>query len=167
MNEVALSPEMVSLLNHYLDVQKREQQLREEKSALQNKLAAFMSQHQLGLWFPEMEGQRLKVRYRETVRIEYDEPRLRERLGDRFKLILEPDIKKIRECLPDLMPLLNTVIEKVGAPSPNKVREAIEKGLIQKDEFSGTFKKNVTHLVAVMKAGPQDRSASFPTEYKM
>lgn len=103
-------------------------------------------------WYPKIDGQALKVRYHETTAIEYNESLLHNRLGDRYLSILAPDLKKIRANLDKLESVLTPVLSLVGSPTPDKVRVAIENGIVNKESFTGTFKKTVKRFVAVSKA---------------
>jgi hypothetical protein len=150
------SAEMAAVLRRYLAIQREEQLLLDEKKQLQEAIGRHMAARKSPYWYPELDGQRLKVRFAETSVIEYDEPLLRDRLGSRFAAILAPDLRKIRRQLPQLESALTPVLDLVGSPSPEKVRAAVEQGLIAKEEFAGAFKKSVRRLVAVMKAGREE-----------
>ena len=102
-------------------------------------------------WYPKIDGQALKVRYRETTAIEYNESLLHNRLGDRYATILALDLRKIRLHLDKLESLFTPVLSLIGSPSPEKVRIAIENGIVNKQSFTGAFKKTVKRFVAVGK----------------
>ena len=144
-----LTPETAAVLKRYLEIQAEMQRLQEEKAALQETLADVLARHGAAQWSPEVDGQKLKIRCTETPVVEYDERVLRQRLGERFSAILAPDIRKIRRCLGDLEPALAPYLARVGAPSPAKVRAALEGGLVTRDEFAGAFTKTVRRQVAV------------------
>ena len=158
-----LTPDLAATLRRYLDIQAQELRLREEKSALQDKLAAYLAPRRMTSWYPELEGQPLKVRFHEATVVEYDEPLLRERLGPRFAATLAPDLRKIRRCLPEIASALAPVMDLVGSPAPDRVRAAIEQGLVRKEEFSGAFKKSVRRTVAVARARPEGPAAQAST----
>jgi hypothetical protein len=157
-----VSPEMAATLRRYLEVQAEEQRLKEEKTALQEKLGLFMGQRRLSQWFPDLDGQRLKVRCQETTAIEYNEPVLRERLGDRFPAILAPDLKKMRRNLEAIASGLTPFMDLIGAPAPERGRAAIEQGLVRKEEFAGAFRKTTRRLVAVGKLLDQPPAGAAP-----
>ena len=141
-------------LRRYIEVQKQEQQLREEKSQLQSALAEHLERQGVTLWFPEVDGQKLKVRYTRTVVVEYDEEKLRHRLGDRYATLLAPDWRKVRRHLDEVAPALAPFLSLVGSPVPEKVRDAVEHGVVRKEEFDGAFCKSVRRLVAVSRQKP-------------
>jgi hypothetical protein len=172
-HEVSAEIEMV--LRRYLEIQAQEQRLKEEKNALRESIGRHMAGLELKYWYPTVDGQALKVRYRETTAIEYDESLLRDRLGERYPAILTPDLRKIRLHLDKLESLFAPVLGLIGTPSPEKVRAAIENGLVSRESFSGAFKKTLKPFVAVGKTrtrgtsgnadngdGPNSITNSFP-----
>ena len=155
----SLTPELATTLRRYQEIQREELRLRDEKATLQDKLAAHMARVGQAYWFPDVDGVTLKVRYQEETLVEYDEPVLRQRLGDRFVPLLAPDPKKIRQALDKVAALLAPMIEQIGSLSPDKVRAAIAAGVVKKEEFQGAFKKTSKRRVAVSRARPEDAAA--------
>jgi hypothetical protein len=151
-----LPSEIESSLKRYLEVQHEEQRLKQEKTDLQEEIGGYMAGLGKKYWYPVIDGQTLKVRYRETSVIEYNETVLRDRLGERYSAILAPDLRKIRLHLSEMDSLFTPVLDLVGTPEPEKVRSAIETGIVNKSEFAGAFKKVVKRYVAVGKARSRD-----------
>jgi hypothetical protein len=147
-----LPAEIENALRRYLEIQHEEQRLRDEKTMLQEKISRYMAGIEKQYCYPVIDAQTLKVRYRQTSVIEYDESVLRERLGERYPAILAPDLRKIRFHLGEIEPLFTPVLNLVGTPTPERVRSSIEKGIVTKNEFSGAFKKTVKSYVTVSKA---------------
>ena len=145
----SITQEQAALLRSYLAVQDEERALREKKTELQEQLAAHMQAMHSAEWMPEVDGQRLKVRYRERTRIDYDEERLRERLGDRYRLLLRPDARKLRRHLDAVESCLTDMLDVIGSPDPDRVKEAIESGCVSAEEFRGAFEKRKVVQVAV------------------
>ena len=156
MNAHEVSSELAEALRRYLAIQEEERRLQEEKAALQETLGRHLSALGLAHWYPEVDGVPLKVRCQETAQIEYDEELLRQRLGDRFASILAPDIRKIRRWLPQIQSVFLPILGTIGSPSPDRVRAAVEQGVVRKEEFAGAFKKTTRRLVAVAKVRPGD-----------
>ncbi|MCX6996605.1 MAG: hypothetical protein NTV49_05855 [Kiritimatiellaeota bacterium] len=152
--KTALSPELAATLKRYLELQQEEQRLREEKTVLQEKLANHMAGLRLTYWYPELEGQPLKVRCTETTVVEYDETTLKARLGPRYAAVLAPDPRKIRRHLPELSATLAPVMDLIGSPTADRVKTAIAQGLVSTEDFAGAFTKTTKRLVAVAKAKP-------------
>jgi len=156
-----LPVEIERALRRYLEIQAEEQRLKEEKDGLREKIVEHMAALEMKYWYPKIDGQALKVRYHETTAIEYNQSLLHDRLGDRYLPILAPDLRKIRLHLDKLESTFSPVLSLIGSPSPEKVRVAIENGIVNKESFSGAFKKTVKRFVAVGRAwagGASDNS---------
>jgi hypothetical protein len=151
-----LPVEIEKALRRYLEIQAEEQRLKEEKNDLRERIGEHMAGLEMKYWYPKIDGQALKVRYRETTAIEYNESLLHDRLGDRYATILAPDLRKIRLHLDELESLFTPVLSLIGSPSPEKVRVAIENGIVNKESFAGAFKKTVKRFVAVGRTSAGD-----------
>ena len=150
MNEPATpSPEMSAVLKEYEEIQREEKALKERKAALKDKLAAHMQTLNTKEWTPDIEGRPFKVRYRETVVINYDEAALRQRLGERYRHVLGPDLRKLRHHLDEVAPLLEPRLDIIGSPVPDKVKTAIAAGLVSAEEFKGSFEKTEKQYITV------------------
>jgi hypothetical protein len=149
--------EMLGVLSRYLAIQQEERRLQEEKDALQRQIAAHMGACKIEQWYPEVGGQRLAVRCRRSVRVDYDEEALRARLGDRYRLLLRPDVRKIKRNLEAVEPCLAGVLDLVGSPAPEKVKEAVAAGRVKVEEFAGAFAKTEVVSVAVSRRSESDR----------
>ena len=155
-----LTAEIEEVLKEYTALQQEEQTLKERKHALQEKLKAHLRTDDKNIWYPEVDGVRLKVSYRSTSNVEYDEELLRQRLGEHYNSLFEPDIKKLRTELPNLgnerAPLLN----RIGSPSPDKVKAAVENRAVSADEFKGAFTKTTKEYISVVVLKNSENSAS-------
>ncbi len=150
MNDQAIpSPELTAVLREYEEIQREEKALKERKTALKDKLAAHMQALRATEWMPQVDGRSFKVRYRETVVINYDEETLRQRLGERYRQVLGPDLRKLRHHLDEVAPLLEPQLGIIGSPVPDKVKAAIASGLVSADEFKGAFEKTEKQYIAV------------------
>lgn len=154
MTEEPTPRDMEPVLKRYLEIQEQEQRLKEEKSELQSRLADAMQSADRTKWYAEVDGRKLKVWRRESVKVEYNEDLLKQRLGDRYAALLAPDIGKIRRNLDDIAPHLEPVMDRIGSPTPEKVKSAIASGQVQQEEFAGAFEKTVRRLITVQKAPP-------------
>jgi len=142
------------VLARYVEIQEREQILKEEKAALQDRIADHMEKNGQYQWFTRLGTRELKVRCSKTVVVEYDEAKLQTRLGERYAAILAPDPRKIRQHLGELDATLAPVLSIIGSPAPEKVKAAVEQGLVKATEFSGAFTKTTRRLVAVSRVKP-------------
>ena len=164
MTEPELTAEMDGVLKRYMDIQRQEQELKDEKARLQAQLADHLERGNLQAWYPEVGGQKLKVRLSTVTVIEYDEPVLRERLGARYASLLAPDLRRIRQHLPELEPLLVPALDRIGSPHPDKVRAAIGQGVVSREDFAGAFQKRTRRIVSVARfrteeSGPESAAA--------
>jgi hypothetical protein len=141
--------DLTGVLRRYLAIQAEEARLKEEKSDLQDRIAAHMRHERRNTLFPEVDGQKVKVRFSESTVVKYDEDVLKTRLQDRYRQILAPDPRKIRAHLDELAPALAPVMDLIGSPSADRVRAAVESGAVTKAEFAGAFEKTVRRQVAV------------------
>ncbi len=98
----------------------------------------------------------LRLTRRTTVK--YDEDALRDRLGERYESILEPDMKRVRKHLPEVGHLLQPALDVVGAPSRELVEQRILEGSLAAADFSGAFVKTTIDVLYVR------RQASAPAE---
>lgn len=144
-----LTAEIEETLKEYTALQQQEQKLKARKHELQETLKAHLRSEGNSIWNPELGGTRLKVSYRSVPQVEYDEEKLRTRLGDRYRTLLEPDLKKLRAELPRLGNELEPLLERIGSLSPDKVKAAVEAGTVSADEFKGAFSKTMKEYIAV------------------
>lgn len=158
MNQVPLTSDLEAVLKRYLQIQQEEARLQEEKKQLQETLAGHLEQHQTGLWVPEVNGQKLKVRCTTSVSVDYDEVLLQQRLGERYAAICAPDPRKIKRHLGELDDVLKPVLGLIGSPQADKVRMAIEAGVARREEFTGAFEKTTRRIVSVAKVRQDDTS---------
>lgn len=144
-------PEIEQTLREYTQLQIEEQRLKERKQELQDKLKDHLRGEEKNIWFPEIDGTRLKVSYRSLPHVEYDEETLRQRLGDRYFSLLEPDIRKLRTQLTTLDNELQPLLDRIGSPSADKVKAAVQAGTVSMTEFKGAFTKTMKEYISVAK----------------
>ncbi|MBN2704121.1 MAG: hypothetical protein JXR23_07915 [Pontiellaceae bacterium] len=144
-----LTQEIEDTLREYTHLQKKEQELTQRKHELQDKLKSCFRGETQYIWNPEVDRTRLKVSYRSVPHVEYNEEILRKRLGDRYSALLEPDIRKIRAELPSLEEELKPLLDRIGSPSPEKVKTAVKSGTVTSEEFKGAFTKMLKEYVSV------------------
>jgi hypothetical protein len=162
--DAPLTPEIERVLGRYLEIQRTEKEIEAEKVSLQEALAAFLGQEPDGLWYPTVAGTPLKVRLARETAVEYNEPLLRQRLADRYVHVLRPDPKKIRQHLAEVEPLLAPLLTEIGSPDRDRVRTAIEQGLVRADEFAGAFRKSQRVRLAVMRSLAVDAGSAPPPD---
>ena len=151
-----LPSEVEQALKRYLEIQREERRLADEK----NELRRVLWTHLDGIrwdrlfWHPTVAGQSLRVRYQKRTVVEYDEEELRRRLGDRYAHILRADPRKIRQHLAEVEEHLKPVLELIGSPNRDRVRSAILARLVAKEDFAGAFRKTIKRTIAVLRERP-------------
>lgn len=161
--EAPVTPEIEAVLARYLEIQRQDQELQSEKARLADALGQYLAQQPDGVWYPEVGGVPLKVRHVRETLVEYDEGELRRRLTDRYVRLLVPDLRKMRQHLAEIEPYLAPILELVGTPDRERVRAAVESGVVRAEEFAGAFRKRVRTRVAVMRVQPHEpQSAPEP-----
>lgn len=144
-----LTAEIEKTLKEYTQLQQEEQKLKERKQALREKLKAHLRSSGDHVWTPNVNEMQLKIRYRSAANVQYDEEKLRTRLGDRYHALLKPDLKKLRAELPNIENELEPLLDRIGSPSPEKVKAAVESGTVSAADFKGAFKKTVKEYLTV------------------
>jgi len=145
-----LTPEIEATLKRYRAVQEEQKRLGEEKQELKQKILDHISTRSNMQWLVDVGGERLKIVSRPESVVKYDEDVLRQRLGNRYRAILSPDMKKIKAELPKATQLLDPIIEEIGSPDAEKVKKAFQDGVVAKEEFAGAFEKERRNRFAVM-----------------
>ena len=162
--DAPVTPEIERVLQRYLEIQRQDQALQQEKNELQQALARYLERAPDGMWFPTVAGTPVKVRYTREMVIEYNEPVLRQRLGERYVHVVKPDVRKIRSHLAELEPLLAPALAEIGSPDRERVRAAVEQGLVRTEEFAGAFRKQTRARVAVMRVQPSGAESPSDTD---
>ena len=128
-------------LRRYIAIQRETKRLKEEQHTLRDVIARYMQTRQKTHWQTLVDAEEVGIRCIPQTVVTYDEPLLRERLGNRYAEILEIDIKKLKDNLADVTSLLSPALDRIGTPSREKVRDAIETGGLDPNLFKGAFTK--------------------------
>lgn len=148
--EPQLNEEIEQTLQDYLAIQQEERDLRERKTALQQKLKDHLAGYQFLVWKTHAGEAPVKVRYSRKTQVQYDEDLLRRRLGVRYRQILSPDPKKLKRLTTEQQTLLDPVMDMIGTPDAERVKAAIQQGVMKPEEFKDAFSKQDKVSVAVM-----------------
>ena len=82
----------------------------------------------------------------------FDDQLLRNRLGRAYYSILEPDTRKMKAHMDDVVRCLAPIIHKVGAPSGRRLDAAIRAGRITADLVEGAVTRQSDFSFAVMRS---------------
>lgn len=132
--------DILDALNRYRELQAAVR----EKEQIEKQLADYLSGLQAEELSVDLPSGPVRIRLVRQSDIRYNNEMLKERLGERYEALLKPDLEKIREHLDAISPCFDNILEYVGSVSPEKVREAIEDGIVEKEEFDGAYSKT-TH----------------------
>ena len=132
--------DLSQLLAQYQNIVQQLKQLEEEKNSLREEIRV-MVQRAGGPVSTVIGDTRINARVVSSVKVEYDETGLRERLGDRFRSLLAADAKKVRQHLDELQPVLEPYLDTIGSVSQERVADQIKAGRMTPAEFAGLFKK--------------------------
>jgi len=149
MEQPSLTAEIAAVLTRYLEIQAEERRIAEEKHSLQRRLAAHFRGFRGRYWFTEIGNRRLRITYNESMKVEYNEEALRNRLGDRYREILSIDWNKLKGRGNLIESLLQPYVAEIGSPDREKIRSAIAEGRFSVEDFRGTFTKSGKPFVAV------------------
>lgn len=144
-----LTPDIETLLKQYLLCCSKLEQMGKDRASIERALAEQLGDRSRGSWELTADGKKVRVNVQKQTAIEYDEEMLRKRLDDRYEAILKPDLEKIAPVLDQIEACFDHILNLIGTPSPDKVREAIEEGLVAREEFDGAFRKTVQPKIIV------------------
>lgn len=147
--DTPMPSEIADALRRYMQLQREILRLEEEKAHLRDCLAVALGDQFPAVWRPVLDAQSLLIHHGTRTMVRYEEPLLRERLGDRYVEILEIDATKIRKNRDAVRPLLRPILDRVGTPQANRVEAAIRAGTVSAAEFRGAFSKTYAHSLSV------------------
>jgi hypothetical protein len=148
--------ELSRLLEEYHKLVRQLERLNERKSQLREEIRERVLRREspASITVGDIE---VRAFVRSATNVQYDEDALRQRLGNRYFSILDPDPKKIRQHLPELRPALEPLLEKIGSVSRERVAQQIKAGELSAQDFAGLYKKSEKHTL-IVKLVPLDRN---------
>ena len=147
--DTAMPAETAAAIRRYIEIQREMARLEQEKEDLRNLIAKELDGQVPASWRSTLDAKPLVIMHGFRTTVKYDEDILRERLGDRYREILEIDGTKIRKNRELVRPLLESILDQVGTPQAARVESAIRSGSVTADEFRGAFKKTTTPFVSI------------------
>ena len=151
-------------IRRYMQIQREIAQLEREKEQLRDSIVKELEGKTPTKWHTTVDGKPLLVTHQFKTVVRYDEPLLRERLGEKYAEILEIDGAKLRKNRELVRPLLMPVLDTVGSPASARVENAIRTGALAVEDFRGAFQKTMTPYISVRieTAPPAKPSADMP-----
>ena len=143
--------DMEDLLRRYLKIQDESRRLEAERKSLRDKIASVLSLN--GKTGQDMFVDRcpLHIRCEPKTVYKFDDQLLRNRLGRAYYSILEPDTRKMKAYMEDVVRCLAPIIHKVGVPSGERLDAAIRAGRITADLVEGAVTRQSDFSFAVQR----------------
>jgi len=155
-----MTSEVEGMLRRYLAIQREERALKAEKEGLRDRIVDYLGCSNV-TWEAALGGRNIEIRVRVREDLEWNDVLLRSRLGSRYESILYPDIKKIREHMDEVAPLLRPALLSVGTPTRKSVWSAVSDGVVSRDEVAGVHTTRQRPILTVrhLPAGRVEQSA--------
>lgn len=138
-----------ALIRRYMEVQLEIALLEQEKERLRDTLVHELEGKVPPRWHSVIDGKPMLIVHERKTTVRYDEPLLKERLGERYTEILEIDATKVRKNRELVRPLIAPVLDRVGTPAAARVEAAIRSGSLTIDSFKGAFSKTITPYISI------------------
>lgn len=132
-----------------MELKELEAQIVQEQAEVRAELSEFLESRAQKGWSGQIMGRPVRVTRQERTQITYNEELLRQRLGDRYRMIIGLDKKRLTEREDEVLRWLGDHAVEVGRVDRDKVKAALEQGACSSDEFRGTFERKVTYTVAL------------------
>ena len=145
------NPELRELLVELRQIQQRIEAMERDKADVRAKIQTLLEQLGHDDSYVRLDHGPVGLKLKTQEKVDYDEAVLSDRLGDRYRHILVPDLKKVRRHIDDVGVLLEPKLDLIGTPSRDRVEEAIREGLVDASEFRGAFRKTTKTTLYVSK----------------
>ena len=142
---------MEDLLRRYLKIQDESRRLEAERKELRDKIASALSlggKTRLDMFVDQCP---LHILCEPKTVYKFDDQLLRNRLGRVYYSILEPDARKMKVYMDDVVRCLAPIIHKVGVPSGERLDAAIRAGRITADLVEGAVTRQGDFSFAVQR----------------
>lgn len=132
-----------------MELKELEEQIAREQAEIRAEIGQYLEGRSAKSWVGQVHGREIRVTRQERVQVTYDEPLLRQRLGDRFRQVIGLDRKLLTAREDEVLQWLGDRAYEVAHVDRSKVKEALERGDVSSDEFKGAFERKVTYTVAL------------------
>ena len=144
-----MAADTAELIHRYMQIQREITALEQEKARLRGVIVEKLEGKAPPMWHSVIDGTPIVIVHKRKADVHYDEPLLRQRLGDKYSEILEIDGTKIRKNRELVRPLIASVLDQVGTPTAARVEAAIRSGVLPMEAFNGAFKKTFTPYISI------------------
>ena len=142
------------ILARYREIEQEMEYLEQQKQVLREEIRNFLQESGRTHYFMVVNDEPIALDLKQHTEVRYNEVLLQQRLGARYTRVLKPDLKKIKQHLQDITPVLTPYLDKIGSPSRDVIKELILKGEFDKHDFQGTFEKIQKTILYVRKPPP-------------
>lgn len=143
--------DMEDLLRRYMKIQDESRRLEAERKGLRDKIASILSLRGKTGQDMFVDQCPLHIRCEPKTVYKFDDQLLRNRLGCAYYSILEPDTRKMKAHMDDVVRCLAPIIHKVGVPSGERLDAAIRSGVITSDLVEGAVSRQRDYSFAVQR----------------
>ena len=143
--------DMEDLLRRYLKIQDESRRLEAERKSLRDKIASALSLSGKTGQDMFVDQCPLHIRCEPKTVYKFDDQLLRNRLGRAYYSILEPDTRKMKAHMDDVVRCLAPIIHKVGVPSGERLDAAIRAGRISSELVEGAVTRQGDFSFAVQR----------------
>ncbi|MBF0229505.1 MAG: hypothetical protein HQK63_07935 [Desulfamplus sp.] len=154
-----------NILKRYKEIEAQLELLTKEKEELRNHIKLLLTESENNIYNTRIDNEVINISLINKSDIKYDESMLKERLGDKYYLILKPNIVKIRKNLSEIESFLAPCLDKIGSPSRDIIKERIGNGEFSISDFKGSFKKVIKSTLYVKKRMVCDNKFDGNTPY--
>ncbi|MFC1746597.1 hypothetical protein ACFL35_21575 [Candidatus Riflebacteria bacterium] len=144
------------IIQRYVEIENIIAQLEEEKDEIRDALKNMLLDAGAEKRIVDTKEHIIQLSLSKRTRVEYDEEKLKARLGDKIRYVLTPDIKRIRQNFNALLDIPEVDPLKYGKPAKNLVKQCIQNKVFRLEEFSGTFEKSIDYSLSVRKKQKRD-----------
>ncbi len=146
-----------ALLQEYRQVESEIAAMEEERQSLRERIRELMTAAGKDHLSLTVGDETVFLVLEKRTDITYHEDLLRQRLGDQYAEILEPDPRKLRRVPAEMREALLPFLDQVGSPSRERIRAAIERGVIPQSAFKDAFEKTQRTILYVKKQPPREK----------
>ena len=140
---------ITKLLVEIKEIESKIEAMESEKQELRKKVIAVMTEKGSALEIIDLPIGKFKMVKKQVANVTYSEEILKQRLGNKYKLVLDLDAKQLRDHKVEVLQALGDKILDVGVISQNRVKAAVASGELAAGDFKGAFEKAVVDRLVI------------------
>ena len=139
--------------------------LKNEKEELRQQIIVVMNEKQSDKEIVDLPIGKFKIAKRCITTVTYEQDVLKERLGDKIKLVLDLDTHKMRSHKAMVVEALGDKLIDVGKISQTKVKQAVASGELSLSDFKDAFEKKTVDRITISKVRDESSVPSADAPY--